>query len=81
MKEKAYWHDGLVAFFRMSGWIVGPVLPALFLGKWLDSKFGMTPYLLVLSMSIGFFVSCLGILREAKSYNKKVNKSEIKNDE
>ncbi len=68
MKEKTYWHKSLITFSLMSGWIIGPILPALFLGKWLDSKFGMTPYILVCLISFAFLISCFGILREAKKY-------------
>ena len=61
----------------MSGWVVGPILPALFLGKWLDSRFGMSPYLLVTSISIAFGVSCFGIVREAQKYITQEEKSEL----
>lgn len=69
MKEaKPYFRDALIAFGRMSGWVAGPVILALFLGKWLDGIYGTEPYLFIAIIGLGFFVSVFGIMKETKRY-------------
>jgi F0F1-type ATP synthase assembly protein I len=75
MKEhtpQSYWHDALMAFGRMSGWIAGPIVIALFLGKWLDRRFGTEPYFFVGVTAIAFIVSVYGLAREGASYKRSV---------
>jgi F0F1-type ATP synthase assembly protein I len=52
----------------MSVWIAGPVILGLFLGKWLDSKYGTAPYLLLSTLAIAFLASAYGIVRETRRY-------------
>ena len=66
--KKSYWHDSLIVFAKMSGWIGGPIVVALFLGKWLDTKFGTAPFLFLGTIAVAFLVSSLGIAREARRY-------------
>jgi len=68
--KKSYWTDSLIIFARMSGWVAGPIIVGLFLGKWLDSKMGTTPIIFVVTISLSFFCSTFGIVREAKKYMK-----------
>lgn len=70
--DKPYWRDSLIVFARMSGWICGPIVIALFLGKWLDTHFGTAPFIFVGSTTVAFLASSLGIVREAKRYMKKI---------
>ena len=80
MKEaKPYFRDALIAFGRMSGWVAGPVVFALFLGKWLDRVYGTEPYLFIAVIGFGFFVSVFGILRETKRYIRTVEEKDKKN--
>ena len=58
-EKKPYYRDALLAFARMSGWIAGPILVALFLGRWLNF------YAVI---SVAFIISILGIVREAKKW-------------
>jgi F0F1-type ATP synthase assembly protein I len=77
MKEvKPYFRDALVAFGRMSGWVAGPVILALFIGKWVDKKYETEPYAFIAIIALGFFISVFGILRESKRYIKNI---ELKN--
>jgi F0F1-type ATP synthase assembly protein I len=80
MKEaKPYFRDALIAFGRMSGWIAGPVILALILGKWLDRVYGTEPYLFIAIIGLGFFLSVFGILRETKRYIRSVEEKDKKN--
>lgn len=59
-----------MAFGRMSGWVAGPVVLALVLGKWLDRKYDTAPYLFIAIIGLGFFISLFGIFRESRRYLK-----------
>ncbi len=63
--EAAWWQPSLVLFGRLSGWIGGPVILALFFGKWLDNKYGTAPKFFLFCVGIAFFVSTIGIVRDA----------------
>jgi F0F1-type ATP synthase assembly protein I len=73
---KPYFHDALVTFGRMSGWVAGPVVIALLAGKWLDKKYLTEPYFLIGMVGVGFFVSVFGILRESKKYIRMVDEKD-----
>jgi hypothetical protein len=62
MKDtKSYYRLALVAFARMSGWIVGPVLLALFAAKWVN---------FFAAIAVAFVVSILGLFLEAKKWKQ-----------
>ena len=60
-----WWQPGLILFMRMSGWIAGPVILAVFIGKWLDKKCDTEPWLFLLSVGIAFLFSMFGIIKDA----------------
>lgn len=66
---------------NISGWIAFPVIIALYLGKWLDQKFGTAPWLFLATIAVFFLISMYGLitstLREFKSIDKdgKINKN------
>lgn len=57
-----------MAFGRMSGWVAGPVVIALLLGKWLDRRYGTAPYLFIVFIAVGFVASIYGIMKESRRY-------------
>ena len=76
-KEQApWWQPGIILFARLSGWIGGPVLVAIFLGKWLDQKYGTEPWLFLLSVGIAFGVSTFGIIKDSLAELKRIEKEE-----
>ena len=68
-----WWQPSLVLFGRLSGWIGGPIIFALFLGKWLDGKYGTAPKLFLLCVGVAFVVSMLGIVKDATVAMKKID--------
>ena len=70
--SKPYWRDSLIVFSRISSWILGPIILALILGKWLDGHFGTAPLLFAITMGISFLISSYGIVRETKKYLKSI---------
>lgn len=73
-QEKAWWQPGLMIFARSLSWLAGPVIISVFLGKWLDTKFGTDPWLLVISVGIAFIVSMVGIIGESTKQFKEIEK-------
>ena len=70
--QKPLWHDALIAFGRMSGWIGAPILGALFIGKWLDTRFHTAPLIFISLTGLAFIISMIGLVKEGKHYLKQV---------
>jgi F0F1-type ATP synthase assembly protein I len=79
MDEKGqapWWQPGMLTFARLSGWIGGPVIVAVFLGKWLDEKYDTDPWLFLLSVGVAFAVSMFGIVKDALREMKRIEAEE-----
>ena len=76
-----WWAMGLNLFLRLSGWIVAPILAAVFIGKKLDSKYGTGPWLFLSVMGIAFVVSIFGIILNTLKEFKKIDSETRKNDQ
>lgn len=74
--ESPWWRPGVILFTRMSGWIAGPIIIAIFLGKYLDNKYNTHPRLFLLSVGVAFFISIFGISRDAIKAMKVIEKEE-----
>ena len=61
--DKYWWSAGLALFGRLSAWIIGPILVAIFIGKKLDTKFESEPWLFLLSVGVAFIVSISAMVR------------------
>lgn len=81
--KKAWWQPALIVFAKMSGWIVFPVLAGLFLGKWLDGKFGTEPWLFLSTVGMAFIISVFGLIKTARKELEDMDKSghQEKNDD
>jgi hypothetical protein len=67
-----WWQPSLVLFGKLSGWIGGPIIAALFLGRWLDNRYGTEPKLFLLCVGVAFFVSAYGIVKDTLVVMKKI---------
>jgi hypothetical protein len=67
-----WWQPSLVLFGKLSGWIGGPIIGAIFLEKYLDKKYSTEPKLFLLCVGIAFFVSTFGIVRDSMEAMKKI---------
>lgn len=78
----AWWQPAILMFFRLSAWIAGPVIVALYLGSWLDKKYSSQPWLFLTCLAMAFFVSIYGLVRNTITEMKKLEKDNIsKNQE
>jgi F0F1-type ATP synthase assembly protein I len=75
--EAPWWQPGLILFTKLSGWIIGPILVGMIIGKWLDQKYHTEPWLFLLSIGIAFFLSMLGIIRDSMREMKRIEKEEV----
>lgn len=78
-QENPWWQPGMLLFGRLSGWIAGPIVAALFIGKWLDKKYDSEPWIFLASVAIAFIISSVGIVRESKIVMNKIIEDEKKN--
>lgn len=76
--SKLWWQPALMMSAKLSGWIAAPIIIAVFLGEWLDKKYGTEPWLFLASVGIAFFISMVGLVVEAKREFRKIE-SENKN--
>ncbi len=64
-KEIPFWQPSLLMFSRMSGWIIGPVVIGIFLGKWLDERYNTEPWLFLTTVGLAFIISMVGLVKDA----------------
>lgn len=70
----SWWQPALVIFTQVTGWIAGPIIIALFLGRWLDSRYQTEPWLFLGTMGLAFVISSFGIVKITLSYIKKIER-------
>lgn len=73
-----WWRDGMFLFFNISGYVVGPLLAALFVGQWLDEKWGTSPWVFVSCTLAAFILSSIGIVVETKKFLKELEQKDKK---
>lgn len=73
--QAAWWQPAIIMFLKLSVWIAGPVIIALYLGKWLDNKFATGPWLFLSCMGLAFAISIFGLIKNTFQELKKIEKS------
>lgn len=79
-KNIPWWQPGISLFIRLSSWIGGPIIVAVFVGKFLDRKYGTEPWLFLLTVGISFFVSMIAMVRIGMKEMKKIEDESKKNE-
>ncbi len=69
-----WWIPGLTLFAKLSGWIAGPVILAVIVGKWLDKKYNTAPWLFLVSVGVAFIISIVGIIHDTLKEMKRIDK-------
>lgn len=70
--NNSWWQPGLVLFFKLSSWIGGPVIVAVFIGKYLDKHFKTEPWLFLLCVGIAFVFSMFALIYFGTAEMKKI---------
>jgi F0F1-type ATP synthase assembly protein I len=74
--KAAWWEPAVEIFSQVSGWIAGPIIFALILGKYLDRHFGTKPWIFLGLTGLAFIISSFGIVRVVGRYMKKISKDD-----
>lgn len=70
--DNAWWQPALAVFAEVTGWIVVPIVAALFLGKWLDEKYDSAPWFYLGLTALAFVFTMAGLVRIGTKYIKQV---------
>ena len=77
-KKKPFWIDVVVAFGKITGWIVAPIVMAAFIGGRYDEARGTGNTYFMIAAGIAMIITIAGIASEARRYSKMMDKQEQK---
>lgn len=75
-----WWREGILFFYQISGWILGPLILALIIGKWLDKRFQSEPKYLLISIGIAFLFTNIGLVIETLRYHQRIKEQTDEQD-
>jgi F0F1-type ATP synthase assembly protein I len=78
LDKNLWWQPAIRIFLKMSGWVAGPVIISLMLGKYLDKRYNTEPWFFLGLTGIAFFVSIFGIMRLLIIYIKEIERNDKK---
>lgn len=73
-----FFQSGLRLATMLSGWLIGPIIGALFLGRFLDAKYQTAPWLFLACLGVAFLITSFGIVREAFAFIRTIEQEQIK---
>jgi F0F1-type ATP synthase assembly protein I len=73
-RTQQQWRQGMALFYRVSSWVVAPLILALLLGKWLDNRYQTEPWLLLGFTLVAFFVSMWKIIKESTEFIDRIER-------
>ena len=79
-RETVWWRPAIAMFLKLSVWIAAPIIIALYLGEWLDKKYGTEPWLFLICIGAAFAVSISGLIRSTAQEFKKFEAESKKKD-
>lgn len=65
-------------FLRLSGWIGGPIVVAVFLGRYLDRRYDSEPWLFLATVGVAFVISIIALVKMGLSEMKKIDEESKK---
>lgn len=68
-------YSGIFYWLKITGLIIGPLIIALIVGKFLDTKFDTQPWIFLLTTGLAFMISIVSIVHVAKRYIKTLDTS------
>lgn len=66
-QQPAWWIEPLALAARLAAWIGLPVIAGLWLGNWLDQKYGTKPWLSLAGAALAFVASMFGLIKESRA--------------
>lgn len=70
---KIWWQEPLSIFYRLSGWVILPLIVGVLLGRWLDRRYNSDPKWFLIVIGLAFIISTVGLVVQAKSEFKKIS--------
>lgn len=67
-----WWQPGIGLFLKLSSWIAGPIIVAVFVGKYLDKRYGTEPWLFLATVGISFVISMAAMIKIGFKEFKKI---------
>jgi len=74
VQDKPFWQPAMEIFTKVTGLIAGPIIIALYVGRWLDEQYDSEPWLFLASMGLAFIISSVGIVKITLDYIKKIER-------
>jgi hypothetical protein len=74
--KKAWWQVPLELFAQLSGWVVFPILTAVYLGRWLDKKYDKEPWLFLICVGVAFIITNIGVVMIGMKAMKQIAKDD-----
>lgn len=72
--KKENWQGPVYQLFAtIIGWIIGPIIIALFLGNWLDAKYSTGNRYLLICVIIAFIITNIGLIKVSFKTIKKID--------
>ncbi len=71
--KKANYIEAIKVFSRMSGYIIGPVILGLVVGKTIDARYHTSPRAVIISIIVASVISFIGLIKEAMKYVKTID--------
>ncbi len=68
-ENNPWWKPAMFFYAKVTSWIIIPLVLAILLGKYVTKTIGSQSLFFIFVM-LGFGISCFGIYREVKNYQK-----------
>ena len=75
-----WWEPALKLFGEVTGLIAAPIVIALYIGRWLDERFGTDPIFFIGITALAMILSTIAIVRISTRYMKEMEKNDKKNN-
>lgn len=69
-EQYPWWLPAMKVFAQASAIIIGPLLVALFAGRWLDARYQTEPWLQLAALATAFGLTILGLLKLVRDYRQ-----------